>query len=586
VWLVPDDLLTTEVCRLVNAKRSLDQMNSPRRSLVHRRIAFALTIVTVLGCGSAGKLVKMTAIGRSRELRAERDTTAAATRPGLLIIALDGMKRDVLYDLLHTGALPGLTALLGGRTGGDFPHAYFDRSMIAGLPSITIVGWSSIFSGEPPAANGITGNEFFIREQRRFAAPLPGSFSDTEPALATYTDDYANDLLRVPTLYERLRRDDPELRAWVSVNQFFRGADRLLVAQRRAIVGKVYAGAKDTAVWRDFGGYEERDQEVLDNVIDALADDDDPVPDVLTVYVSGTDSYAHVAPEGPDAALRRFATGKLDASFGRLKDTLERRGALANRYVVVVADHGHSPVPEDGSTLLSTAPRAVLEAAGFRVRPFALDVADHDDFQTVLAYQGPMAYVYVADRSTCAPARAVCDWTRPPRFGDDVIPVAEAFFQADRTGKHAPAMRRTLDLILVRRPRPFAEDDPPFEVYVGRGRHVPVAAYLRRHPHPTYVALESRLRELAVGRYGERAGDVLLIARNGDGRGPDGRYYFNSSAQRSVHGSPSRADAEVPLIVAHPARSRGELQALVSAVVGPSALVRQVTDLALHLRRH
>jgi hypothetical protein len=539
----------------------------------------------LLGCGSGGKLIKMTWIGRSRELRAEHGAPAGG-HPGLLIVGLDGMKRDVLYDLLNAGGLPGLTSLLGGRDAGGFPHAYLSRAMIAGLPSVTTVGWAAIFSGLPPAANGITGNEFFIREERRFAAPIPGTFTDREPRLATYTDDYANDLLQVPTLYERLRREEPDIRAWVSVNQFFRGADRLLVAQRRAIAGKLYAGFKGTAEWESFQSYEERDREVLDNVLDAVADDDDPVPDVLTVYVTGTDAYAHVAPEGPDAALRRTVSGEVDAAFGRLKDVLERRGALANRYVIVVADHGHSPVPEDGSTLLTTEPRRVLESAGFRVRPFALEVHDDDDFQSVLAYQGPMAYVYVADRSTCAAPHTVCDWHRPPRFTEDVLAVAEAYLQATRTGKYAPEMRNTLDMILVRRPRPFAEDDLPFEVYVGGGRHVPIATYLQQHPHPRWVAAESRLRELAVGRYGERAGDVLLIAQNGDGPGPAGRYYFNGSPQRSVHGSASREDAEVPLIVAHPGRSGAELQTLVSAVVGPQALVRQVTDLAVYLRRH
>ena len=79
---------------------------------------------------------------------------------------------------------------------------------------------------------------------------------------------------------------------------------------------------------------------------------------------------------------------------------------------------------------------------------------------------------------------------------------------------------------------------------------------------------------------------MLLIARNGDGPGPEGRYYFSASAQRSVHGSPSREDSDVPLIVAHPGRGRAELAALVSGVLGPHPLVRQVTDLALWLRTH
>ncbi len=554
-----------------------------------RTASVVLLIATLIGasaCSSFDEIVKLTALGRSHEMRDdddddEQEDDGRTRHPGLLIVAIDGMKRDVLYRLLDAQALPGLAKLLGGATGGDLPHAHLDRTLLAPLPSTTLVGWSSIFTGVPPAENGITGNEFFIREERRFAAPIPGSFEDAEPRLATYTDQYADALLEVPTLYERMRAEDPEVVIWVAVSQFHRGADRLLIAKRRAIVGKVYASAIDTVTWRSFGSYEERDQEILDNVISELADDDADVPDVLTVYVSGTDSYAHVAEEGPDRALERFVTGKLDVAFGRLADTLTERGALADRFVVVVADHGQSPVPEDGSTLLTTAPRAVLEDAGFRVRPFTLEVEDDDDFQAVLAFQGPIAYVYVANRSTCAAAKTSCDWSQPPRFREDVLPVAEAYFQANRRG----AMRRTLDMILVREPRPFAEDDLPFEVYVGHGRRVALAAYLRAHPHPTYVDVEPRLRELAVGRYGERAGDVLLVARNGDGVGAAGRYYFNSGPQRSIHGSPSRQDAEIPLIVAHAGRSSAELRRLVGASLGARPLAYRVTDLALRLRR-
>ena len=57
------------------------------------------------------------------------------------------------------------------------------------------------------------------------------------------------------------------------------------------------------------------------------------------------------------------------------------------------------------------------------LRPFQLDVGRDGDFQAVLTYQGPAAYVYLADRSTCAAAKTPCDWTRPPRYAEDVLPV-------------------------------------------------------------------------------------------------------------------------------------------------------------------
>ena len=459
--------------------------------------------------------------------------------------------------------------------------------MIAPFPSVTLVGWASIFTGQPPAVSGITGNEFFIRERATFVAPIPCSFDAKEPVLATYTDDNANTLLEVPTLYERLRQRDPEIDVWVSVSQFYRGADRLLIAPRSALIDMFYAKTKDIADGKAYSMFVARDQNVLEAVIKELEDDDRPVPGVLTVYASGTDAYAHAATEGPDKALRRFMTGKIDKMFAELRDALERRGAFANRYVVVVSDHGHSEVPHDGSTMLSAAaddsPPAVLTGAGFRLRPLTLDVAA-DDFQAVLAYQGPLAYVYVADRSGCREKGTACDWKRPPRFRQDVLAAAQAYFDANRTGRYAPRMKNTLDMILTRRPRPYAENDRPFEVFLGGAKLVPVGEYMRKHPHRDWVDFESRLRDLAVGRYGERAGDVILIARNGNGAAPEGRYYFSSSVQQSIHGSASRQDAEVVMIVAHPGRTTEQLAELTHGVLGQSPRSRRVTDLVLRLR--
>ncbi len=553
-------------------------------------LLLALGACALVACANVTRLTRLAMMGDSRELR-EHDDDAAETKPrapSILILGIDGMKRDVLYGLLERGELPGLASLLGGRENGRFPHAYFDHRTLAPFPSVTLVGWSSIFSGATPAASGVTGNEFFIREERRFVAPIPGSFDAKQPVLATYTEGYANRLLEVPTVYERLREKDPNVSIWVSVSQFYRGADRLLITQRSALIDMFAATLKDIVDGKVFEAFQQRDLGVLETVIEEVADDDDPVPDVLTVYVSGTDGYAHNAEEGPDLALRHSMTGKVDEKLGELARVLARRGALANRYVIVVSDHGHSPVPHNGSTWLSATaeddPPAVLGGAGFRVRPIQLDVDEDDDFQAAIAYQGPIAYVYVADRSTCSTKGTACDWKRPPRYDEDVVPVAEAFFMANRSGRRSKKMKGSLDLVLARRPKPYAEDDLPFEVYVGGGRLVPISKYLAEHPFPTWVALESRLRDLAVGRYGERAGDVILLARNGAGTGPAKRYYFSATPMKSVHGSASRQDAEVALILAHEGKSAADLKAVTTAALGDAPRSRRVTDLVLRLR--
>lgn len=566
----------------------MDVRRSPRVGM-SPWVGCTIAALGVLACGVGLRAAKLVAIGDSRELREQPEETGPRPPSGmpLLILALDGVGRRPLYELLREGRLPGLERLLGGRTGRRFEHAYFDPGVLAPFPAVTLVGWSTIFTGERPAATGIPGNEFFIREERRFVAPIPGSFEAREPVIATYTDDYANELLRVPTIYERLRRSDPDVSIWVSVSQFYRGADRLLIARRSGFIDMFTATTKDILNGESYAVFQKRDEEVIDSLIDELEDRDQMVPDVLTLYVSGIDGYEHAAPKDPDASLREFMTGNLDRMFGELAAALERRGALAERYVLLVADHGHSEVPHDGSTLLSTdaadGPPAVLTGAGFRLRPFALDTATRD-FQAVLAYQGPVAYVYLADRSTCAKEGTECDWQRPPRFRQDVLAAAEAYYRANRSGHYAPHLANTLDLILARRPRPYPEDDLPFEVYAGGGRLVPVKEYLRRHPRPRWVAFESRLRDLAVGRYGERAGDVVLLARDGAGDGPAGRYYFGAARQESVHGGPSRRDAEVPLILAHRGRTTRALRSLVRGAFGQRHASRHFADLVSKLR--
>jgi hypothetical protein len=139
-------------------------------------------------------------------------------------------------------------------------------------------------------------------------------------------------------------------------------------------------------------------------------------------------------------------------------------------------------------------------------------------------------------------------------------------------------------MVLTRRPRPYTESDGPFEVYVGGGKLEPVEKYLEEHPHPTYVAMAARLRELAEGPRGERAGDVLLLAHNGDRDRPEDRYYF-AEPYHSWHGSPSRQDSEIPLIVGRAGDSAPALQAIVQGALGDHPHQQKLTDLLLSLRR-
>jgi hypothetical protein len=556
-----------------------------------RHAHLVLAALLIVGGCSAYRAVTLVATGSTRELRERSDDEPPNSpgRPGLLVLAIDGVDRTLLYSMLQRGELPGLAALLGSANA-NFAHAYFDQQIVATLPSSTLAAWTTAMTGMPPAVHGVTGNEFFIRDQRRLAAPAPVSFDDATPVLETYTDDYVNALIPERTVYERIRDRDPNVLIWVAMHQVFRGADRLVLTRRTVLVDAFQAYAEKEVAQlaqgqRSWSVFEALDREVIEDVIEALRDG--PLPDVLTVYVSGTDLYAHVAEEGPDAARRAYLREVLDPLLVQLRAALAARGGMDDRYVVVTADHGHTEVVKDAAHALGADPDrgapALLRLAGFRLRPFQLTVADDADYQAVVAYGGALAFVYLADRSLCPSPGDVCDWGRPPRFKEDVLEVADAFYTNNVHGAYAPELKGALDMILVRRPHAAGESAAPFQVYVGRGRLQPVDAYLRTHPHPTYIDVSSRLADLAAGPRGDRAGDLLLVAHDGDRPDPAQRYYF-AAPYHSWHGSPSRRDSEIPLIIAHPRRSAASIRDLVQPALGSRPGQQRVTDVLLTLR--
>jgi hypothetical protein len=409
------------------------------------------------------------------------------------------------------------------------------------------------------------------------------SFSSAKQTFEIYTDDYLDKLIDAPTLYDRLRAKDPNILIWIAMNHVFRGGDALLLPNRD-VLGKATAAFLEVFVdpqkaSRD--AYAALDKGAIDTVVEHLAAG--PTPDVLTLYLYGTDLYAHVAAEGPDKARRAYLKEIIDPALAKVVERLRQRGLYDRMWTVVVADHGHTEVPHDHTHALGGndgGPPKVLRSAGFRVRPFERDVDAHDPFSAVLAYGGAMAYVYLADRSQCAGEHDVCAWLRPPRYREDVLAAAEAFWEAN---EHGPVMKGTLDMILVREPREVHDIDLPFQVYVGDGRAVPVEQYLRDHPHPTYVEFPERLRELAVGVHGERAGDLLLISHDGDVSNVGERYYF-AAPYHSWHGSPSRGDSEIPLIVANRHHRAADIAPLVKQVLDGKPRLYKLTDLVIALR--
>lgn len=529
------------------------------------------------GCRTVAEVGETVIAGEERQLRdrPERDRLPSPKTPSILIIALDGVNAPTLYDALRKDEMPGLATLLGGP---ELDHAYLHPGMIASLPTVTVADWTTAFTGVSPAEHGVPGNEFFVRHTAHFAAPSPVSYSDTAQVLQTLNDRTLDRLIEAPTLYEQLRAHEPDIRIWVANHPITRGADRLVVAEPSAILEALVAVLSHELNPVDDDARAipaELDQETLATLKEHL--DPDDAPDVLTVYLAGPDLYAHKARDPTRVALSQYLRDEVDPLMLDLYRELERTGTMANRYVIVTADHGHTDVmPDDAHALGRSdggAVQDVLAAAGFTPRPSDREASG--PFSAVIAYAGAMAMVYVADRSRCT-AKS-CDWRHPPRRRHDLLAAADALHRGVHTS--SSPLRGKLDLILVR----AAQGPEPFEIYEGNGQTVDLRAWLAEHPRPSYVRLPERLRDLGVEPYADRAGDIILIANNGNKDEPAERFYFDQPYE-SWHGSPSFQDSVVPLIVAHPQHTTAELSDLTDRVIAPLADQDRFTPLVLRLR--
>lgn len=523
------------------------------------------------------EIAELLAEGGEKSLR--EPLRPATAGPRVLVIALDGVGDGELRRVLRGGAMPQLAQLLGSATADSnvYQHAYAAPGVLSVLPSTTLAAWSALFTGKPAGETGVPGNEWFAREEDRFYAPAPVSVQGNEQALEVYTDGLMGTVLRVPTVYEQA-----DVRSYVSLSQIHRGADLLTVPAPAAfgdLIAAFSAGLADTDEKATQEAYQELDRTAVESLLETLREK--KVPRLQVVYFPGVDLYTHVAPQSLTSQQQYLST-VVDPAIGELLAEYRRQNVLDGTYVLIVADHGHTPVLNDDLHALGTdgddEPPAVLRQAGFRVRPFELEPADDErDYQATVAYQGAFAYVYLADRSTCPRPGQRCAWPQPPRLNEDILPVVRAFDRANRLGEGVPALRSTLDLILVRAP----QAGMPLAVWNGEAL-VPLAEYLQANPRPDLLDLEQRLRGLTEGPYGHHAGDILLLARSGMQRPIEQRFYF-SGRYHSWHGSPSAQDSRIPLLVAHIGRSGTALRDQVHRAVGEAPSQLHVTPLILRL---
>ncbi|HKV55486.1 MAG TPA: alkaline phosphatase family protein [Candidatus Binataceae bacterium] len=524
------------------------------------------------GCGLAGKIWRHN--GEQLEVA---KPPPPAPGPHVIIFAMDGGCYEQLMNVVRSGAAPNIAALLGKEKGaGLFEHGYSAPNALSMLPSSTIADWSSVFTGDPPAYDGVTGDEWFIRETGQFFAPVPISVKDTSDWSRTITDGLVGAQLKSPTMFELVG-----LRTYVSLGLVYRGTTiyttvapaSFATLMTDLVTGKLKGETAEKSVSATI------DRASVQKLIDTI--NQHGLPNLQVVYFPGIDIFTH-ASVNPLEQQEHYLAKVTDPLIGQVLEVYRQKDMLGQTYVFFVSDHGHTPTMNDTDHMLGTgddSPFGLVTKAGFRVRPPKLKLADSEqDYQAVLAYQGFMAYVYLADRSSCAKPGQRCDWRKPPRFEQDVMPVARAFYRTNRSGRPIARLKGTIDLIFARRPVGPGQDARPFEIYDGKGL-VPIADYLASHRRPDLIELEQRMKWLGAGPYGNRAGDIVLLARSGMQVPIEKRYYFAAETHYSWHGSADLHDGNIPFILAEENGSGERLRGIVKQVADDSPTELDVTPL-------
>jgi len=499
--------------------------------------------------------------------------------PRVLVLALDGVGADEFRDAVRSGGMPQVSAMLGAELdsgGGLYEHGVAPPRVLSILPSTTFAAWTSVYTGAPVAESGVAGNEWFDRESMTFVAPAPVSVTGYGDAVRVYSDSLLHPWMAVPTLFEQAN-----VRSYVTLAAQYRGADLLVrpdAASFARLAASFAAGVTDGD--SDWEMYSALDQAAVDQTLEAI--EEHGLADLQVVYFPGVDLFTHVA-DSAMQAQQRYLTTVVDSAIGKLLGAYRNLGALDSTYVLIVSDHGHTPTIADERHALGAGgqgkPEDVLRGAGFRVRPFELETEDKA-YQAVLAYQGALAYVHLADRSTCPNVGDICDWKAPPRFEEDVLAVVRAFDAARRTGGGAGKLEGAIDLIFARESRGILPAGP-FKVW-DRDSLMSVGDYLAANPRPDLLDLEHRLQGLGAGRYGHRSGDIMLLAQY-RAQDPESERYYFAARYRSWHGSPSRQDSEITFALARPASTGAELRRTLHDAIGDTPSQLDVTPLILRL---
>ena len=438
-------------------------------------------------------------------------------RTRCLLLLVDGLRPDVAEASLAAGALPHCAAMLrqGGRT-----------RAITVFPSTTSVAYLPFLTGCTPGRCNIPSIRWLDRNA------YAGRWWKERAAVRSYCGYQA------PLLDGDIA---PEVR---TIFQLEPGSIGIFTPIARGLPGPRDPSRGARRFWGALAHFAQWHQPSDDAATRHLLRAVDGPARFVFAQFPAVDGYAHQST--PDSALVHRALRKVDNTLGRVRDRLRERGELESTLLLVVSDHGASPVHTH-----------VDLADWFRAR--GIPTLSHP----VLWERDPRAAVMVAGNGS-AMVYARPGVPRPHRWPIERLRRADAF------GSDPNLLQRLVDepaIALIgaesadggvwvgnetggarlSRTGPTISYQPLDGDPLGLGR--PVTASDREWLENTWDApFPDAAYHLLDQFRARRTGDLVVIAHEGY----DLRARFEVPEHRAGHGSLVRAHMQTPVWSNHP----------------------------------
>lgn len=458
----------------------------------------------------------------------------------VVVLDIDGLKRELFYNMLADGRLPGFQRLVGSGA--------WVRHGITVIPSETLPAQTSLFTGLHVKNHGIVSNGWLERGAR---PPFMIDFSHAEAAAMVYgyrlvglptlllpdgdTEGLVNRAMTpgALTIYERATRAG--LRSMVVFNQISRGATHWVRPSRADMV----YFALSTKARLD---YMRMDRKTWATAEKALKEHG--LPDLLTLYFCGLDAWGHHTPDlGQDVYLEQA----LDPIMEQLARLFEARGWLDRARFVLCSDHGHSWLDRRLRIDQGMLARA-LAGCGRTAAAHSPLPANADAYLNII---GGCAHAHLRRGGTR-------DWLQPPDLEQDLLPAARALAGLDahiKTKTSAESEGGLFTLILLR-PAP----DMDYSVFRDN-RLIPVEKYFWNRLAQAPGAFRN-----IYGLNCARSGDIVLFSNFARG------CYFSDEDVPRSHGSLSPDDMGIPIIFSGPGIARRIIEQAGIVDIAPTIL--------------